>query len=65
MYVQRKVPALCVPGPLKEESVPKQSLPVECLSTILTFLDVRSPALASLQYFAVKNNLGENCGKIN
>ena len=37
-FLQRKVPSITGPGPLKEESVPKQTLPVECLATMLLCL---------------------------
>ena len=37
-FLQRKVPAVVGPGPLKEELIPKQTLPVDCLVTILLCL---------------------------
>jgi len=37
-FLQRKIPAVMGPGPLKEDAVPKQALPVECLVTILLCL---------------------------
>lgn len=37
-FLQRKIPAVMGPGPLKEDSVPKQTLPVDCLATIILCL---------------------------
>ena len=37
-FLQRKIPSITGPGPLKEEAVPKASLPMECLATILICL---------------------------
>jgi len=37
-FLQRKIPAVMGPGALKEETVPKQTLPVECLATLLLCL---------------------------
>jgi len=38
-FLQRKVPAIMGPGPLKEEQIPKQMLPVECVATILSSIE--------------------------
>jgi hypothetical protein len=51
--LQRKVPALCLPGPLKEEAVLKQGLSVDSLNTILTSLDV-----SAIVYYILKR---KNC----
>ena len=40
-FLQRKIPTVTGPGPLKEEAVPKGTLPVECLATIILCLQVR------------------------
>ena len=37
-FLQRKIPSITGPGPLKEEAVPKASLPMDCLATILICL---------------------------
>jgi hypothetical protein len=50
--LQRKVPALCLPGPLKEEAVLKQGLSVDSLNTILTSLDV-----SAMIYYILKRNV--------
>ena len=34
-FLQRKISAVMGPGPLKEDSVPKQTLPVDCLAIII------------------------------
>jgi len=41
-FLQRMVPAIIGPNPLKEENVPKQSLPVECLAIILNSIEEAS-----------------------
>jgi hypothetical protein len=50
--LQRKVPALCLPGPLKEEAVLKQGLSVDSLNTILTSLDV-----SAFDYYILKRTV--------
>ena len=37
-FLQRKIPSVMGPGPLKEDSIPKQTLPVDCLVTMLVCL---------------------------
>merc|ERR1719186_1703977 len=37
-FLQRKIPAMMDPGPLKENSIPKQTLPLDCLATIILCL---------------------------
>ena len=34
-FLQRKIPSVMGPGPLKEDTIPKQTLPVECLVVML------------------------------
>merc|ERR1719186_2378621 len=37
-FLQRKIPAMMDPGPLMENSVPKHTLPLDCLATIILCL---------------------------
>merc|ERR1719186_2319248 len=37
-FLQRKIPAMMDPGPLMENSIPKQTLPMDCLATIILCL---------------------------
>merc|ERR1719186_1817911 len=37
-FLQRKIPAMMDPGPLMENSIPKQTLPLDCLATIIRCL---------------------------
>ena len=37
-FLQMMIPVVMCPGPLKEDSVPKQTLPVDCLATIILCL---------------------------
>merc|ERR1719186_523680 len=37
-FLQRKIPAMMDPGPLMENSIPKQTLPLDCLATIILCL---------------------------
>jgi CCR4-NOT transcription complex subunit 1 len=37
-FLTRKIPSIAGPGPLKEEAVPKGSLPVDCLTTVMLCL---------------------------
>ena len=44
-FLQRKIPAVMGPGPLKDDSVPKQTLPVDCLATIILCLQEAGRAM--------------------